>query len=99
MSSASSTVTNDVTVSGSTDGGDEWITTDSESTTVAAVGTDRSITGSVRDSAGNPIPGVPIVFFTSTGGLQLVGQVSSDSSGSYIIEELIPGTYFAFASP
>ena len=99
VSSASSTVTNDVTVSGSTDGGDEWITTDSESTTVAAVGTDRSITGSVRDSAGNPIPGVPIVFFTSTGGLQLVGQVSSDSSGSYIIEELIPGTYFAFASP
>ena len=72
VSSASSTVTNDVTVSGSTDGGDEWITTDSESTTVAAVGTDRSITGSVRDSAGNPIPGVPIVFFTSTGGLQLV---------------------------
>ena len=94
---AAGTIGNDVTVSGVSAAGNEWLVTASETTTVESPGAVRSISGSVRNESGTPIPNIPVILFSTSG--SLVGEATSNNSGEYEFGELLPGHYLAAASP
>jgi hypothetical protein len=52
-----------------------------------------SITGTVTDSSGNPLPGVEADVFTP-GGATSAGGATTDASGEYTVSGLAAGTYW-----